>query len=381
MMKDSGVIVASAKNFRRRRLAKIFFAFFLVGVVGSYKPVPKETSKLLPSEFVREKILTEGLSFPWEIVWGPDHHIWMTERGGRISRVNPVTGSVTSILKVPDVKARGEGGLLGMALHPDFKTVPQVFIVYNYSDRNSYREKVVRYNYANGQLVSPTTILDNIDAAGIHNGSRLLFSPDKKLFITTGDASNQSSSQELNNLNGKILRIHPDGTIPSDNPYPGNPVWSYGHRNPQGLVFIGSRLFSSEHGPSTDDEINIIEKGRNYGWPTITGYCSGNEKKFCEGHQIKEPVKVWTPTIAVCGLDYYNHDRIPGWKNSLLLTSLRANLFIKMELGEDHQTIVGTQTLLQGKYGRLRDVCIAPDGKVYVCTGNGTNDKIIVFDM
>ena len=293
-MKYAGFIVACGKNFRLHRAAQLLFAFLLLLVAGSYKSTPDEISIFttpnlrhaptikLTAESVRATVLTEGLSFPWEILWGPDDHIWMTERGGRISRVNPATGKLTALLQVPDVRSRGEGGLLGMALHPDFKTTPQVFIVYNYSNKNSYREKVVRYNYTNGQLVNPTTILDNIDAAGIHNGSRLLFGPDKKLFITTGDAANQSSSQNLNNLNGKILRILPDGTIPSDNPFPGNPVWSYGHRNPQGLVFIGNKLFSSEHGPSTDDEINIIEKGRNYGWPEVTGYCTGNEKGFCE---------------------------------------------------------------------------------------------------
>jgi glucose/arabinose dehydrogenase len=287
---------------------------------------------------------------------------------------------VTPIFQIPDVKARGEGGLLGMALHPDFKTNPQVFVVYNYSNKNDYREKVVRYDYKEQSLVNPVIIIDNIDAAGIHNGSRLLFGPDKKLYITTGDAANQSQPQLVDNLNGKILRILPDGSIPADNPFKGNPVWSYGHRNPQGLVFIGNRLFSSEHGPSTDDEINIIEKGRNYGWPRVEGFCSGNERKFCEANNIKEPIKAWTPTIAVCGLDYYNHNRIPGWKNSLLLATLRGNELIQLKLNDDGRSITAEKSIFKDRFGRVRDICIAPDGKVYVCTGNGNNDKIIEID-
>ena len=371
-MKHAGGLVASGKKFRLNAFPIFFVAILSLLVAGAFK-----TQKAPP---LTTAILTEGLQFPWEILWGPDNHIWMTERGGRISRVNPSTGQVTVIHRIPDVNPRGEGGLLGMALHPDFQTSPLVYVVYNYSARNDYREKVVRYEFKQQQLVNPITIIDNIDAAGIHNGSRLLFSPDKKLFITTGDAANQSQPQLVNSLNGKILRLLPDGSIPADNPFPGNPVWSYGHRNPQGLVFVNNRLFSSEHGPSSDDEINIIEKGRNYGWPRVTGFCSNNDRKFCEANKIKEPVKAWTPTIAVCGLDYYQHDRIPGWKNSLLLATLRASKLIRLELADDRVSITSAETVIGDQFGRLRDICIAPDGKVYVCTGNGNNDKIIVID-
>ncbi|NJO26048.1 MAG: PQQ-dependent sugar dehydrogenase, partial [Bacteroidia bacterium] len=255
--------------------------------------------------------------------WGPDNHIWLTERSGKISRLNPSTGTVTPVITISEVAANGEGGLLGMVLHPDFSSSPQVFVVYNYNNGGNYREKVVRYTYNGTTLVNPFTVIDNINAASIHNGSRLVIINDK-LFITTGDAANTSLPQNTSSVNGKILRLNLDGTIPADNPTSGNPVWSWGHRNPQGLVFANNIMYSSEHGPSNDDEINIIEKGRNYGWPDVEGFCNtGSEQNFCAANNVKEPIYTWTPTVATCGLDYYSSDRIPQWKNSLLLATLK----------------------------------------------------------
>ncbi|MBC7829250.1 MAG: PQQ-dependent sugar dehydrogenase [Chitinophagaceae bacterium] len=324
-------------------------------------------------------ILTENLSFPWEIIWGHDGMIWMTERGGRISRVNPANGAVSSLLTITEVKSQGEGGLLGMALHPDFSTSPHVFVAYNYENGGDYREKVVRYTYNGTTLTSPQTIFDNINAAGIHNGCRLLI-VNQKLFITTGDAADQSSPQNTSLVNGKILRLNLDGTIPADNPIPGNPVWSYGHRNAQGLVFSNGILYSSEHGPSSDDEINIIEKGKNFGWPDVKGFCNtGSEINFCTTNNVKEPIQAWSPTIAVCGLDYYNNDLIPGWKNSLLMCTLRGSRLVQLQLNDSHNAITTSGEYLNGAYGRLRDICISHDGKVYICTGNGNNDKILVI--
>jgi glucose/arabinose dehydrogenase len=321
-------------------------------------------------------VLTENLTHPWEIVWGPDDHIWMTERGGRVSRVNPQTGDVIPLITINDVKSQGEGGLLGMALHPAFSSTPQVFVAYNYDQTGSYREKVVRYTYDGHSLVNPVTILDNIAAANIHNGCRLLITGDK-LFVSTGDAANQSLPQNTSSVNGKILRLNLDGSIPSDNPMAGNPVWSYGHRNAQGLVFANNLLYSSEHGPNSDDEINIIEKGRNYGWPDVKGFCDGGEQSFCSSHNVLEPLKAWTPTIAVSGMDYYDKDLLPQWKHSLLVTTLKNSRLMQLKLNGTHNAITETNEFFTNKYGRMRDVCISPDGKVYICTGNGNNDKIV----
>jgi glucose/arabinose dehydrogenase len=302
----------------------------------------------------------------------------MTERGGKISRVNPVTGAVSLLHTVSEVVSNGEGGLLGMVLHPDFSTFPHVFVAYNYNS-GGYKEKIVRYTYNGTSLTSPITILGNITASSIHNGCRLLITPDLKLFITTGDASNQSLPQNTSSPNGKILRLNLDGTIPADNPVAGNPYWSFGHRNPQGLVYANSIIYSSEHGPTTDDEINIIEKGRNYGWPNVPGFCdAGSEQIFCTSNNVKEPLKAWTPTIAVCGLDYYSSDLIPQLKNSLLMVALKEARLYQMKLDAAHTSIISTIEYFADSYGRMRDVCISPAGKVYICTSNGgNNDKII----
>lgn len=326
---------------------------------------------------IAHKVLTQDLSYPWEILWGPDNMIWMTERGGRVSKVNPSDGKLTPLLTIGDVKHQGEGGLLGMVLHPNFNTTPHVFVAYNYEKNGNYLEKIVRYTYAGNTLGSPQTILDNISGAGIHNGARLVIA-DGKLFITTGDAADQSLPQNTTSLNGKVLRINLDGTIPSDNPIAGNPIWSSGHRNPQGLVFANGILYSSEHGPESDDEINIIEKGRNFGWPDVRGYCNTNdEKNFCASKNVKEPVHAWTPTVAACGLDFYDHDLFPQWKNSLLMVTLNGKRLIQLQLNNGHNAVTATSDYLQNNYGRLRDLCISPAGKVYVCTSEGNNDKIV----
>lgn len=327
---------------------------------------------------IKDSVLVQNLNHPWEILWGPDNFIWMTERFGRISRVNPATGAVIPLLTVSEVQSNGEGGMLGMVLHPNFSSDPYVYVAYNYSS-GSYREKIVRFTYNGNTLINPVNIIDNIAASSIHNGCRLLITPDLKLLITTGDAANQSTPQNLNSLNGKVLRLNLDGTIPSDNPIAGNPLWSYGHRNAQGLVLANGILYSSEHGPDTDDEINIIEKGKNYGWPDVRGFCNtGSEQNFCIANNVKEPIMAWTPTIAACGLDYYDHNQVPQWKNSLLLVALKNARLYQMKLNTTHTSVIETNEYFTNKYGRLRDLCISPDGKVYISSSNGGNDKIIV---
>lgn len=330
-----------------------------------------------------DTVIATGLSHPWEILWGPDDHIWMTERNGRVSRLNPENGQLSPLLTISEVVDRGEGGLLGMALHPQFPLQPYVYLVYNYENANGdYREKLVRYSYSSGSgtLSSPAPLLEDLAAANIHNGSRLLIVGDK-LFMTTGDAATTSLPQNINSLSGKILRLNLDGTIPSDNPVAGNPYWSFGHRNPQGLVFANNKLYSSEHGPSNDDEINIIEKGSNYGWPNVQGFCDDSgEDNFCSANNVKEPIKAWTPTIATCGLDYYNHDLIPQWKNSLLLATLKNQRVFQLKLSTNGDTVEQTNEYFSGSYGRLRDICVSPDGRVFLASSNGNNDKIVMIE-
>jgi glucose/arabinose dehydrogenase len=342
----------------------------------------KSTNNTTPppvgSVVIKDSVIVQGLNYPWEILWGPDNFIWMTERGGKISRVNPVTGTVSLLHTITEVVANGEGGLLGMVLHPNFSTTPHVFVAYNYNS-GGYKEKIVRFAYNGTSLTNPVTIIENIVASSIHNGCRLVITPELKLFITTGDAANQLLPQNISSTSGKILRLNLDGSVPSDNPVAGNAYWSWGHRNPQGLVYANNILYSSEHGPNSDDEINIIEKGRNYGWPNVPGFCdSGTEQTFCTANNVKEPLKAWTPTIAVCGLDYYNNDLISQWKNSLLMVALKESRMYQLKLDASYTNITTTTEFFVNSYGRMRDVCISPAGKVYICTSNGSNiDRII----
>jgi aldose sugar dehydrogenase len=361
---------------------KIVLPFFLFSALvtaacssSSYKSVQGS------SVLIKDSVLVKDLHYPWEILWGPDNHIWMTERDGNISRVNPATGKATLLLAVPGVVARGEGGLLGMVLHPDFATTPYIYVACNYEADDTYKEKIVRYRYNGTTLTEPMVLFDNISASFIHNGCRLLITADKKLLVSTGDASDQSLPQNKNEINGKILRLNLDGSIPADNPFANNPVWSYGHRNAQGMVMANGRLYISEHGPDTDDEVSIVTKGGNYGWPDVKGFCNEKgEKVFCGKNNVQEPIYAWTPTVAACGLDYYSSDLIPQWKNSLLMATLKNQRLHQLQLDSTHTAVTATFTFLDEKYGRLRDVCISPDGHVYVCTSNGGNDdKLVVI--
>ena len=354
----------------------LFFLLIAVSCVSCKKSSSEnEETGNLPDVELKTNVLVANLSNPWEIVYGPDNFIWFTEKSGKISRLNPQTGTVSPLLTISEVHVNGEGGLLGMVLHPDFAVNPYVYVVYDYG--TTYKAKVVRFTYTSGTLGNPQILLDQIPAASIHNGSRLLINGDK-LFITTGDASDTSTPQNNSSISGKILRVNLDGTIPADNPVPNSPVWTSGHRNPQGLVLVGNKLFSSEHGPDSDDEINIIQKGRNYGWPNVKGFCNEtNEQAFCTQNNIVEPLINWTPTIAPSGLTYYNSNYIPQFKNSLLLAVLKGSKLMQLKLDDTQSKIMGTKDFYVNGFGRLRAVCQSPEGKIYICTSNGSNDKII----
>lgn len=354
--------------------------FILISSYGCKKSKPTFNKDLqpLPDVKIKTRVLSTGLSHIWEMAFGPDGHLWITERAGRISRVDPETGDVSLLLNVPDVVAKGEGGLLGMAINPQSSATPWVYIVYNYDSSSGYMEKVVRYSFSGGTLNSPLTILDMIPAANIHNGSRLVITSDQKLLITTGDASVPSNAQNIASLSGKILRVNMDGGIPTDNPLANNRTWTFGHRNIQGLVQVGDKVYASEHGPNNDDELNLIMKGRNYGWPNIEGFCDKpTEQSFCSVNNVADPLTVWTPTIAACGLTYYNSNFIPQLKHSLLLVSLKGSKLTQLRLDATGDKILSSQDFLAGEFGRLRSICQSPEGKIYIGTSNGSSDRII----
>jgi len=222
------------------------------------------TASMQAAAQMTARVIRDSLFIPWELIYGPDNHIWFTQKNGYICRLEPALGNIDTLYRETNTVVQGEGGMLGMALHPQFPSQPYVYVAYEYMQGNSYKEKVVRYTYTNNSLGGQQTLLDNITGGGIHNGCRLLIVVDK-LFITTGDAGNGANAQNINSLNGKVLRINLDGSIPADNPIPGSPLWTWGNRNPQGLVYANGKLYSSEHGPNNDDEVNILLKGRNFG--------------------------------------------------------------------------------------------------------------------
>lgn len=324
---------------------------------------------------VEVETIYTGLDIPWEIIYGPDGYIWTTERKGIISRIDPVAQTKTVILNiVSSVYQNSESGLLGMVLHPNFATNPEVFIAYTYGTFSNLREKVVKYTYNGTNLINPVVILDNIIGNTTHNGSRLLILPDNTLLFSTGDAQNQLFPQDINDLNGKLLRINLDGTIPADNPIAGNPVYSIGHRNVQGLLLHpNGKIYMSEHGASTDDEFQVAEPGRNYGWPNVEGFCNtSNEQSFCTANNVKEPLLAWTPTIAPSDLVYYENSAFPEFNNKVLMTVLKDKKLIAMQLDDSGNSVLSQTHYLTNLYGRLRDICVGAQKEIYLAT-NGSS--------
>jgi glucose/arabinose dehydrogenase len=323
---------------------------------------------------VRNVIST--LNVPWEIIWGPDNFIWMTEREGIISRLNPQTGQKNIILDIQSsVYSQSESGMLGLALHPDFPTTPYLYTVYTYAVSGNVKEKVVRYTYNGTTLVAPMTLLDGINGNSTHAGARLYILPDNTMLVTTGDYQNQPSAQDLTSLNGKILRLNLDGSIPADNPFPNSYVWSFGHRNAQGvLLHPNGNLYISEHGPTSDDEFMIAKKGRNHGWPTVAGFCDDAvlEAPFCTQNNVVEPLKAWTPTIAPSDIFYYNHPAIPEFQNTILMTVLKDKMLTRLTLNAAGDSVTNTTNFFTNQFQRLRDICMSPDGTLYLAT-NGAN--------
>jgi glucose/arabinose dehydrogenase len=371
-------------------------SILVAALLGTASAQAQTTWPLDSTVLVQTDVVT-GITRPWEIVWGPDDYIWSTCRNGDVLHIDPVTGNYTTILELTvSNNGSGEPGLLGMALHPDFANTPKVFLVYNYSQGNSIKERLSSFDWNGTVLTNETYLIDNIPGQSIHNGSRLVISPDNKIMMTTGDAGNGDlHSQDLSSKNGKVLRINLDGSIPSDNPDPASYVWSFGHRNGQGLCYGPTGiLYESEHGQNSSDELNIIEAGRNYGWPEVEGACNTNaEQSFCAENDVMEPIDEWTPCVAVNGLDYYNHPAIPEWQNSLIMgvmgglngTSSSNDRVSILHLSADGMSVLSEDKLFTSLNQRFRDVCINPyTGALYVAL-NGTQypgtapNKIIMF--
>lgn len=336
-----------------------------------------------------ERDLITGIQVPWGMEEAPDGRIWFTERRGHISRLDPVTGSRRVVLRMADVYATGETGLLDLALHPAFPRVPQVFTVYTYQSGNAIRERVVRLDWeaARDTLLRADTLLEGVRGASTHVGSRLLFLPDTTLLVATGDYQNQPISQDPRSVEGKILRMTTAGAAPASNPIPGSQIWTTGHRNVQGLAISpAGRVFYSEHGPNNDDEFGVVLKGRNYGWPTVHGFCDDVvENAFCRDSNVVEPLSAYTPTLAVAGIEWYDGDAFPSLKGRVLMTSLKSGQLRALRTHATKDSLLSDSILVNNRWGRLRDVLVLSNGNIVIAVSNrdgrgnaaGVDDRLI----
>ncbi len=341
--------------------------------------VSAQVAQQVGSTTVYIDTLTTEVNIPWEIKVEGDNYLWVTERGGKVSRIGLNTGVKTVVLDLTGtVRAVGESGLLGLTLHPDFPTTPEVFLVYTYGtpdNQGYFKERLVKYTFNGTNLVNPAILIDNILAWSNHNGSRLLFLPDNTLLMSTGECYVDQLAQDSNSLSGKYLRVNTDGSIPADNPVPGSYVYTMGHRNSQGICMLpNGKVLISEHGPSTDDELQVLEAGKNYGWPLIHGFCDETfENTPCATGLYQEPIHTWTPTIATSDLVYYENPAFPEWNNRVLMVTLNGQRLVAMQLDALATSVTDEDQYFQGQFGRLRDIAIGPNKEIYIATNSGTN--------
>lgn len=319
-------------------------------------PVPETTEEERPSSTrVEVGTLATNLEVPWSFAFLPDGDALVTERDtGRLLRVSP-SGDVRELQTLPE-GGSGEGGLLGVAVSPEYERDGYVY-AYTTTETDN---RVVRFRIGG----EPEPVLTGIPVNSYHDGGRIKFGPDGKLYVTTGDAGDTSTSQDRSSLGGKILRINPDGSVPEDNPFPNSPVYSYGHRNVQGLAWdADGQLFASEFGQDTWDETNKIEAGENYGWPEVEGE-GGEDQGFID------PITVWpTSEASPSGAEILVNGAIPQWEGDLFVAALRGESLWRLEL-DGRGNVTDRERLLDGEVGRVRDVVQAPDGSLWVSTSN-----------
>lgn len=333
-------------------------------------------------------VVASGLTNPWDVAFTPDRRMIVSERPGRL-RVY-ADGNVGSALQLtftlPGVWAQGEAGLLGIAVDRAFADTGMLYACLSRSKAGSPVNQVVAYRLAGSTLTFDHWVIRNgMDAASIHNGCALEHGPDGKLWVTMGDAADPESAQDPRDLNGKVLRVGTDGSIPTDNPVmPGavarTAVYAMGLRNPQGIAFqpVTQRPYTVEHGPDRDDEVNWIRAGHNYGWPCYTGANIAYDTAGC-GPAADYTPSVWasgSPTIATSGAAFMDHTRWGAWNGSLFVSTLKQSDLRRLE-PQSATSFAMASTLFDGTYGRLRAAVKGPGARLYLTTSNGTNDRVI----
>ena len=312
---------------------------------------------------LRIETVASGLEVIWSLAFAPDGRLFFTERPGRIRVI--VDGQLREepVATIDVAESTSEGGLMGLALDPIFERNGHVYVMYTYDGESGVMNRVSRFTVEGNRTSGEKVLLDRIPGAVNHDGGRVAFGPDRKLYVTTGDALMEDAPQDRQSLAGKILRINPDGSIPEDNPFPGSPVYSYGHRNPEGLAWQPGTdlLYSTEHGPVGNDEVNRIERGKNYGWPVVQGQA--NEREFVD------PLAVYSPSVAPAGATFYASESIPQWTGSFFFGTLRGEHLHRIVFDRAGE-VAEQERLYQGEYGRIRSVAQGPDGALYFGTSN-----------
>lgn len=317
------------------------------------------------------EIVATNLQKPWSIDFADDR-IFFTEKVGRIRIINSgmLLEEPVANLRVADVI---DGGLLGLTLHPNFVDNHYLYVFYTYEEDDKLWNKVIRITESENKLTEALVILDKIPGAEFDNGGVIKFGPDGKLYVATGDATNPHAAQDLQSLSGKILRLNDDGTIPSDNPFYNSPVFSYGHRNPQGVAWDESgNLYLTEHGPTKDDELNLVKAGQNFGWPDQQ--CLGPE-------EFVNALVCYNPSLEPAGIVFYSSDKL-DLGNDLVMAALRGAGLYQLTIEDG---IITSEKSILGGLGRIRDVNEGPDGYLYILTGNTdgrgfpdkTDDKLL----
>ncbi len=329
---------------------------------------------------VQLKPLVENLKEPWSMAFLPDGRLLVTEKSGKLRMVENGKLLPQAIGGVPAVVDRGQGGLLDIALHPQYAENGWLYLSYSAKGEGGSGTEVMRAKLKGMQLTDSEVIFRQAPKinSNKHFGSRLVFDREGFLYITLGDRGEMERAQDLAQHIGKVIRLHDDGRVPQDNPFAANPdalpeIYSYGHRNVQGAALnpFSGKLWTHEHGPQGGDEINIVQAGTNFGWPVITygvNYFTGT--KIGEGTKkpgMAQPLYKWVPSIAPSGMVFYTGDAYPGWKNHLFVGSLKFQTLVKLTL--DGDKVVKEERLFEN-LGRVRDVRQGPDGLLYLIAGD-----------